>query len=218
MGRSDESMVRSQHIVDEQLERAKQFFDPQLKKLGLTEDQIDQQSVEELRASLKRVEDALRHPEAFGVLKLAVGSAAFFVARTEAHIEVGIVPILLERKQLIVKRLRALGAKDVDVVDDRQVQDALVRERATLIVKAEARERRWRLMQSVFQREFVAVTVGGLLLVILGLALIIAMFAGVEPTPVITNVFAVIVGFFFGTTRTREGPPHSTRQTDVTEP
>src|SRR5262245_10366431 len=86
-------------------EEAQQFFDAQLERLGLGEMQIASQGITELEDSLTRIDDALRTPESFGVLRLSMsGNAAVFIVKTntEAHIEVGVVPILLERKKAIV--------------------------------------------------------------------------------------------------------------------
>jgi hypothetical protein len=90
---------------------AQRFFDAQLERIGLSEAQIESQDITELEDSLARVDDALRSPESFGVLKLSVSAnAAVFIVKsdTASHIEVGVVPLLLERKKMIVDRLRLL--------------------------------------------------------------------------------------------------------------
>lgn len=90
---------------------AQRFFDAQLEQIGLGEAQIQSQNIAELEGSLARVDDALRSPESFGVLKLSFSAnAAVFIVKSDAasHIEVGVVPLLLERKKLIVDRLRLL--------------------------------------------------------------------------------------------------------------
>jgi hypothetical protein len=95
-------------------EQAQRFFDAQLERLGLGEIQIASQGITELEDSLARVDDALRTPESFGVLRLSMsGNAAVVIVKTntEAHIEVGVVPILLERKKAIVDRLRLLRSQ-----------------------------------------------------------------------------------------------------------
>src|SRR3954469_15216814 len=90
---------------------ARRFFDAQLERIGLGEAQIESQDITGLEDSLARVDDALRLPESFGVLKLSFSAnAAVFIVKSDAasHIEVGVVPLLLERKKLIVDRLRLL--------------------------------------------------------------------------------------------------------------
>ena len=90
---------------------AQRFFNAQFERIGLGEAQIESQFITELEDSLARVDDALRSPESFGVLKLSFSAnAVVFIVKSDAapHIEVGVVPLLLERKKLIVDRLRLL--------------------------------------------------------------------------------------------------------------
>ncbi|MFD8509830.1 hypothetical protein ACFV27_01590 [Streptomyces antimycoticus] len=101
------------HSMYEQLEQGtSDFFEPSLKKLGLTVEQIRGQSLEQLEVSLETVNDALRHPDSFGLMKVTAnaraGAVVLAAATTEAHLEVGIVPILLERKGLILSCIKAL--------------------------------------------------------------------------------------------------------------
>jgi hypothetical protein len=94
-------------------EQAKKYFDLQLINIGLTEKQILEQSLEELNESLVRVNDALQNPESFGVLKLSYSANASFYlvkASSDHHHKFGILPILLERKKLIIERIRELSA------------------------------------------------------------------------------------------------------------
>jgi hypothetical protein len=95
-------------------EEAKRCFEVQLEPLGLSEAQIATQGIVELEDSLVRVDDALRHPESFGVLRLSVSgnTLAYIVkATTESHVEIGVVPLLLERKKQIIDRLRSLRSQ-----------------------------------------------------------------------------------------------------------
>jgi hypothetical protein len=91
-------------------EQANLFFESQLKGLGLSLKDIEQQSIPQLEDSLERVNDALRVPESFGVIRLRIASAmsVLVTANAESHIELGVVPVLLERKKVIVARLRQL--------------------------------------------------------------------------------------------------------------
>jgi hypothetical protein len=95
-------------------EQAHRFFEVQLERLRLGETQIANQGITELEDSLARVDDALRTPESFGVLRISVsGNATVFIVKSDtgAHIEVGAVPLLLERKKAIVDRLRLLRSQ-----------------------------------------------------------------------------------------------------------
>lgn len=95
-------------------QQTEEFFNAQLERIGLSTSQIAEQQIPELEDSLVRVDDALRAPESFGVLKLSMSAsgAAFIVkSNTESIVEIGIVPLLLERKKVIIDRLRNLRSK-----------------------------------------------------------------------------------------------------------
>jgi hypothetical protein len=47
-------------------ELIRQNFEPQLARIGLSIEQIERQSLEELNQSLAKVNDAISHPEGFG--------------------------------------------------------------------------------------------------------------------------------------------------------
>ncbi|MFD9567355.1 hypothetical protein [Streptomyces sp. NPDC059994] len=88
-----------------------EFFEPALKKLGLTVEQIERQSLEQLQISLETVNDALLHPDSFGLMKVKAQAEAGLVltpAKSEALFEIGIAPLLLERKRLILGRIKDL--------------------------------------------------------------------------------------------------------------
>jgi hypothetical protein len=87
------------------------IFEPQLIALGLSSEQIERQEREELEQSLERVNESIRHPNSFGTLRLAADSeGGWYVAKgaSDANIqEVNILPLLLERKKLILERLKS---------------------------------------------------------------------------------------------------------------
>jgi hypothetical protein len=89
-------------------------FETHLIALGLSKGQIEKQNVTELHQSLDRVKDAMQHPESFGVVKVE-GNAAVFKYNYEASI----FPLLLERKSLIIDRLKVLEKKE-EIVDLRE--------------------------------------------------------------------------------------------------
>ncbi len=89
---------------------ASEFFEPRLLQIGLSEAQIALQDLPQLRASLERVNDAIDHPEGFGFLKItAEGSLVATMNSADAHI--GPLPILLQRKKLIVERIAVLESE-----------------------------------------------------------------------------------------------------------
>jgi hypothetical protein len=61
-------------------------------------------------------------------------------------------------------------------------------------------QKRINLWQSFFTREFVAVIVGAILLIIFAAFLMISMYNNIPTTEVITNGFFVLLGFFFSQT------------------
>jgi hypothetical protein len=127
---------------NQMLDLTRDFFEPQLANLGLSVNQIEGQSLAELDHSLERVNEAISNPGQFGVLRIAYSaSAAMLVARTVAdgHItEVGILPILLERKHLILDRIGKLSSDATltslrDLVS--QVNDPEIRSQLSLQVQ-----------------------------------------------------------------------------------
>ncbi len=103
-------------LQDDMDQRAADFFEPKLRDLKLAADQIQEFSITELEEALVRVDDAMRHPDQFGTLRLKISAQAnMFVipkATTEAQVEVGILPILLKRKALILDRIKVLRPVD----------------------------------------------------------------------------------------------------------
>jgi hypothetical protein len=89
-------------------------FEPQLTNLGLSVEQIERQNLDELNQSLNKVNDAISHPENFGTLTLEAGGGVGFFGLNlseKAHIEIGILPLLLERKSLIFNRINSLAGE-----------------------------------------------------------------------------------------------------------
>jgi hypothetical protein len=129
---SDQQRLRE---YDSFKEEANKFFEAQLERLGLGSEQIQNQNLVDLNDSLARVDDALRAPESFGVLRLrATGATQIWVVTTvnEAHLEVGIVPLLLERKRAIIERLRMLRSqRPITTLDELvdSIEDVGLRER-----------------------------------------------------------------------------------------
>jgi len=124
-------------------EIVRQNFEPQLARLGLSVEQIERQGLDELNQSLIKVNDAISHPDSFGTLKLMFSADAgvlMTTARQEAHMEIGILPLLLERKSLILSRIKNLvgeqrieSLKDlVGTVADPQLRDKIESELSVL--------------------------------------------------------------------------------------
>ncbi len=100
------------------LEQSEPFFEPQLIALGLGEKQIANQTLEELEQSRERVDEAIRNADSFGRVRLEIGIdsgrlTSMLVKSDSAHyIELGILPLLLERKRMIRDRVRELKGKE----------------------------------------------------------------------------------------------------------
>src|SRR4051794_6917336 len=90
---------------------AERFFEPQMRALGLSIEQIDAQTPDELRESLRRADEAIANAAGYDTLSIkmtADSSALIAKVRSDAHFTFSIVPFLLERKRLILTRIREL--------------------------------------------------------------------------------------------------------------
>jgi hypothetical protein len=128
---SDQTQSEPPNPYERFRKQAESFFEFQLDRLGLSEAQVKGQDIASLEDSLVRIDDALRKPESFGVLRMSM-SSAFVVAKGESMIEMSIAPILLERKRLVIDRLRLLRSQRpiqtlADLIDS--VNDGGLRER-----------------------------------------------------------------------------------------
>jgi predicted nucleotide-binding protein len=117
------------------LEQARLFHEPQLAEQGLSEAQIKSQTLEQLRESLEKLETFIAHPGQFGLFRIkltAEGSSIIVQDRAEAQIEIGILPLLLVRKQLVLNRIKELGGgRTIRNLQEwvQQVPDQATRER-----------------------------------------------------------------------------------------
>lgn len=97
------------------------FFASSMRRMKLTQKQIDAQDPEQLQRSLGTVEDALtRAADSFGVCRIKITATMSVIARasSDAHFEVGITPLLLEAKARILDRLADLGEHSSGVERD----------------------------------------------------------------------------------------------------
>jgi uncharacterized membrane protein len=117
-------------------EAAREIFEAQLRPLGLTARAIEGQDLDGLEASLSTINDAIANADSFGKIRIraASGEAGFVIAKsdTSANFELGILPILLDRKALILDRMKALRSEEqlnnlradvADEVDDQQARE-----------------------------------------------------------------------------------------------
>src|SRR5664279_3859320 len=97
-------------------ELALSFYEPQLATLGLASDQVLSQGIDELKFSLATIDDAIKHPESFGTLKVALvgrGELVVVPASTpDALLEISALPTLLARKTQILQRISLLRPQE----------------------------------------------------------------------------------------------------------
>ena len=90
------------------------FYEFSIRKMGLTDDQINSQNIEELKISLSVIEDALLKSDSFGKCRIGFSGEGNipFVAKGESNsiFETGITPLLLQAKARVMSRLKLLGA------------------------------------------------------------------------------------------------------------
>lgn len=96
--------------------QAKQQYETELHSIGLGQAQLLGQSLPELRDSLERINDAIKNPDSFPKFNIAMGGRVgvpYVTSRTaESHYQVTILTTLLERKKLILDRIRDLESND----------------------------------------------------------------------------------------------------------
>jgi hypothetical protein len=56
------------------------YFGPQLARAGLSEEQIDRQTLPEFEESLERINETIAHPESFGSLNISATAKSLFIA------------------------------------------------------------------------------------------------------------------------------------------
>src|SRR4051812_25799441 len=117
------------------LDLAQEFFEPQLASIGLSVQQIESLSLEDCEAALERVNEAIAHPDSFGTYRLAFTAEAGVLlakANNDAHISIGILPILLERKSMILRRIGLIRPQeqltDIAAMVEGTVADPAARE------------------------------------------------------------------------------------------
>jgi len=138
----DEAVVTRESIDKQPDELTRNYFEPRLTALGLGMEQLQTQSAEELAQSLDRINDAITNPDSFGVVRGRITPRVGLVVAlpSEAQFEIGILPLLLERKKFIVERLAQVRKKQkidnlrslIDSVPDTGLQAKLRAEIADL--------------------------------------------------------------------------------------
>lgn len=130
--------------VTQQIEdTARIWFEPQLASLGLAEESIQKQDLSELHTTLAKVDELIEHADSFDKVRLKVTASGGVIVATaspksEAIIERSILPLLLQRKALIIERIKTLRPEQQlnelrnDVAD--KVDDPIAREELLEII------------------------------------------------------------------------------------
>lgn len=129
------------------MDQIRHLYEPQLTALSLGESQIEQQSLSELKESLDRIGEAISHPEQFGTFGLTfTAEVSVIISRTpsEGTVTVGALPLLLQRKKMILDRIRILSPDeqlgDVREVVEDKVDDPAVKEQLISMLSSYAAE------------------------------------------------------------------------------
>jgi hypothetical protein len=68
------------------------------------------------------INEAIKHPESFGSLsfKLSAGGKVYVTnSKSDAQFEIGILPLLLDRKKFILERIRLLSSNEkIETIQD----------------------------------------------------------------------------------------------------
>ncbi|MGW6732787.1 hypothetical protein [Streptomyces sp. NPDC055013] len=131
------------------------MYEPILDSLGLSESAIKAYGLQDLELALTRVNEAISHPDQFGKVPIRGAVKAWVVEQPE--VTIGILPFLLERKRLILERIKELRSEEKldglqDLVDRLAAgpeKDALKEQLAALEAEAAAARERERAAAQV---------------------------------------------------------------------
>ncbi|MFE5290432.1 hypothetical protein ACFRAQ_36260 [Nocardia sp. NPDC056611] len=108
-------------------------------------------------------------------------------------------PVVRSEVLAVVSRTEAERADLVKQLHEIEVQ------RAVRLADQQVNKTKWENRKAILEREPAAVLIGGVLLLILALALVIAMFTRTTPLEVVSSAFLLILGFFFGQNSSGKG-------------
>jgi len=143
MARSSERIGFDYSTLQDQVNK---YFEKQLENLGLSVRAIEQQSEEELRRNLNVVNQAIENHQSFGKFSIgmsAQGDAFIAMAKRESHFEIGILPLLLERYQLILTRLDEFDKKKKTSLEEAQNRNTNIKVELAKIARSEINRRLW---------------------------------------------------------------------------
>lgn len=115
-------------ILTRALETARVFFEPQLRSLGFGVDQIQRYDLPKLNSALDRINDTLANADSIKPVRFSMNAEVGLVipkSSAESSLEISITPLLLERKQLILDRIKELQEEKIEINDLRDLVDQL---------------------------------------------------------------------------------------------
>ncbi|MFH8663207.1 hypothetical protein [Streptomyces afghaniensis] len=126
------------------------MYEPILDSLGLSVEAIKGYVLQDLELALTRVNEAISHPDQFGMVPVRGAVKVWVVEQPE--VTIGILPFLLERKRLILERIKELRSEEKlgglqDLIDRLAAgpeRDALKQQLAALEAEAAAARERER--------------------------------------------------------------------------
>lgn len=131
-------------------ETARAVFEHQLANFGLSVESIESQNISELDASLSKINELIDHADSFDKVRFRMtaqgGSAIVIKSDAEWSFERSILPYLLERKALIIDRIKTLRPEQQlnELREDveSQVDDPAAREAVFEIINRRFEEER----------------------------------------------------------------------------
>ncbi len=203
---------------------AKLKFDEELDQISLKQNQIETQSLQELKHSLEKINDAINNPENFVQLNIAIDSKSgqpYFTQDTKKAIcQMTIIPTLIERKKLILDRIRLLGNSEKKVDD---LQEFIKQYDGVIKVQTQQLEKYYNekmylakelaqihnkfqlsLLKTFLERESAATIIGIILLIIIVLAHVVSLAFTLSIPEILNSAFLIILGYFFGKSGDRD--------------
>ena len=130
------------------MDEARKYFDSTLGPLELTKEKILEKDLAALKSSLKEIDHLISIHESFPTVKIKISATAGAIIATanqEAHFEIGILSILLERKKLILERIGLIENKNaissiidlINQINDTELKSKLDQELKDLKTRSE---------------------------------------------------------------------------------
>lgn len=145
MSRGPEVFLRAQRSVEDAIHAASLVLESMISQARLSEAAIRSADLAELHVLLDRANDAIKHPEQFGeygLLFAADTGPVLAKSRDQAHITMGALPLLLERKALILRRIAQLqpveSLRDMEAAISERITDPGLRDEVVDLLRRRA--------------------------------------------------------------------------------